>query len=390
MIGKLIRWLRGYIVFEIIGGFPERFVNLCMYRGSLVFDIKRDSSGFFASMLLTNYKKIRPIASKTTVRLRIRKRRGLPFILSRYKTRVGLIVGVCLFLIISIVMQSFLWTVEIHGVNTLSESKLIGFLYDEGLNPGSFKGNIDTHKLERRLMSRFPEIGWSSVNIIGTKAEIEIKEKAIKPEIIDYKTPHNVKASMDGLIEKIITKEGTAMVKAGSAVVEGQLLVSSAMENSLEEIDFVHARAEVIATTSRKEVFFVPKSGIYKEPQAPIKRSSLIFCFFTFPISFQSAKGEYTSKILTDKLNYNNTTVEFGVKTEVIIPYEKKGFSLTRDVAREILKTDETLYELFALSNTKSFNVKTKLSQTDEGYFMEAEYTCKEDIAREEIFVVNP
>ena len=388
MIEKLLRFFRGYVIFEIFGAFPERFINICMHRGIFVFNISREN-GFFAAMYLSDYRKIRTLAKKSGVHLRVRKRVGIPFLLAKYKNRRGLFVGLILFLVISISMQGFVWTVELKGVNTISSSAVLEFLESEGLKPGAFKNSLDTHRIERSLMSEFPEIGWMSVNLIGTKAEIEIKEKAVKPDIIDSKTPCNIKASHDGLVLSVLAENGSAEVEAGSAVIEGQLLISSAMVNALDEIDYVRARGKVMAQTVRQEKFTVMKNGVFKEPQAPIVRNNLIFCFFTFPITFETASGDYTSNILTEKLKLGGTTVEFGLKKEIIIRYENKEFSLSVDAAREMLKTEDYLYRLFALSNTDSITPKLKISETEDSYSLDVLYTCVEDIAKEEVFVVN-
>ena len=77
------------------------------------------------------------------------------------------------------------------------------------------------------------------------------------------------------------------------------------------------------------------------------------------------------------------------MKKEIIIRYENKEFSLSVDAAREMLKTEDYLYRLFALSNTDSINPKLKISETEDSYSLDVLYTCVEDIAKEEVFVVN-
>ena len=98
MIEKLLRFFRGYVIFEILGAFPERFINICMHRGIFVFNISREN-GFFAAMYLSDYRKIRTLAKKSGVHLRVRKRIGIPFLLAKYKNRRGLFVGLILFLV---------------------------------------------------------------------------------------------------------------------------------------------------------------------------------------------------------------------------------------------------------------------------------------------------
>ena len=77
------------------------------------------------------------------------------------------------------------------------------------------------------------------------------------------------------------------------------------------------------------------------------------------------------------------------MKKEIITRYENKDFSLSVDAAREMLKTEDYLYRLFALSNTDSITPKLKISETEDSFSLDVLYTCVEDIAKEEVFVVN-
>ena len=54
--------------------------------------------GFTAALLLCDYRTIRPIARKSGVRLKVRERHGLPFLLGKYKARCGLLIGLLLLL----------------------------------------------------------------------------------------------------------------------------------------------------------------------------------------------------------------------------------------------------------------------------------------------------
>ena len=86
---KFIRWIRGYVLFEIKGKFPERFINLCVRRGISLFNPMPKGGAIVASMLLCDYKHIKVIARKCGVTLRIKERFGLPFLCARYTPATG-------------------------------------------------------------------------------------------------------------------------------------------------------------------------------------------------------------------------------------------------------------------------------------------------------------
>lgn len=381
--------MRGYVVFEILGRFPERFINLCVRQGRFLFGAKPEKDSFTAALLLSDYREIRPIARRSGVRLRIKERHGVPFILSRYRLRVGILVGMVLFVIVSLALQSFVWTVELHGVTTLSESVLIEKLREGGLYEGAYKKSLDLHYLERSLMQEMEEIGWMSINVIGTKAEVEIKEKEKKPPIINADEICNVKASHDGLILRMNTKQGTAKTSVGSAVIKGQLLVSGIVENSQEEVYFVRADAEVIAETHRQMTFEASTADEFKAPTDVSKRQKLIFYWFDIPFRFSSVSGEYSSRYVTEKIYLNNTCIELGTVTEFCTEYELKNYILSEEDAKKRLCADEAMYRLFALSECEEIKKTQKIKATENGYSMTVSYTCTEDIATSEKLVVN-
>lgn len=386
---RIIRWLRGYVVFTILGRFPERFINLCMRQGRFLFSIKPGKDKFSASMLISDYREIRPVARASAVRLRIREKHGLPIMLRRYRSRLGLLVGMLVFIIIAQVMQCFVWTVDIHGLETLSESSVAKTLIDEGLYEGVFKGSVDIHSVERRMMEEIDGIGWMSINIIGTKAEVEIKEKDQKPVIPDFSVPCNIKAIKDGLILRINTRKGKAVIGSGSAVIEGQLLVSAAVENSLDEVEFVRADAEVIAQTLSEESFNAVMSGEYKMPLKKVTRHKLIFLWLKIPVTFSAVSGESSSRIETRKIFFNDNFIELGIVTEHCVPYSLTCYELTPRMAERRLYTEDLMHRLFEMSSCLEISAERSLTASGDEMCLDVSYTCEENIASAEIFVVN-
>lgn len=389
MADRFLRWLRGYVVFCISGKFPERFINICNQRGIRLFSIRPQRDVIYAAMLIPQYRSVRRVAKRAGVRLRITEKVGLPFIIHRNRGRYGLLIGLVIFLMISLLMQNFVWCIDINGISTLSESALRESLREAGLCEGVYAGTLSHTEIERRIMQEYEDIGWMSVNLIGSKAEVEIKEKVRKPDIISWKTPCNIKASHDGLIEKMVTTQGSAMIKEGSAVVKGQLLVSSVMVNALSEIDYVHAAAEVVAKTERKETFSVSKTGVYKKALETERRHNMIFCFYEFPLKLTSSPPLFTSRFETQKLTLGGNNVQFGVKTEVITPFEVTPYELTEKDAEAVLLAEESLYRFFSLGHCLSVKAVREFAEYEETFECKVSYTCREDIAKEEIFIVN-
>ncbi len=386
---KLIRWLRGYVVFELKGKFPERFINVCARLGVSLFNPVPMGRSIRGSMLLCDYKNIRAIARKCGVSLRVKERHGLPFLLTEYRARFGLLAGAAAFAVIIVIMQSFVWTVEINGLCTVSAVEFAETLEEAGVTVGAFKGSLDLQGIQRKVMQDVEEIGWMSINIIGTKAEVEIKEKDKKPEIQDTKTPCNIKASTDGIIVSMNTKNGKAVVPVGSAVKKGQLLVSGVVENSLQNINFVHSDAQITARTTRQFVFETKLCGVYKAVEDTALRHRFDFLWFSVPVSVSPVSGDYCARVVTQKLILNNTAVPCGISSQYCTVYRDTAFALDEKSREEVVAAEESLFRLFALSECETIDVSQKSQVVDDVYKVSVSYICTEDIGVKENFVVN-
>lgn len=389
MLLRLIRFFRGFVTFKIIGRFPERFINLSLKNGIGIFDAKPVDGTLYASMIVSDYRLIRSVARRSGVRLKIVKRHGLPFIAYRFRHRWGIAVGVALFLIISLILQNFVWTVELNGVKTISETALSESLEEAGFSVGKFKGNLDLHKIERQILLQYDKIGWMSINLIGTHAEIEVKEKAVVPEN-EYSADYcNIKASKDGIILSTGIRRGTAEVLVGSAVSKGQLLVSGMYENALGELHFVDADATIVASTSYSFSATCDEVEDFYEPVTQNKRSSASLLWFEFPVTFAPEEKQFSSYTQSTRVYLYDTPIPLTLHTQQLYSYSFTEQKIDEKEAREILKTELALYKLFNLKDTLSIAGQTNITKNDSEYILDAKFNCTENIAVKENLIVN-
>ena len=86
-----------------------------------------------------------------------------------------------------------------------------------------------------------------SQNLKGTNAIVKIVKVKEAPSIIDEKEYSNIIAKKSGTITNIIAQNGTAQVKNGDYVDEGQILIKGEMEGKYTGIRYVHSLGEVKA-----------------------------------------------------------------------------------------------------------------------------------------------
>ena len=99
---KIIRFVMGYVTFCLSGPFPERFINLCAHHGICIWNIKKEKNTTTCTTMASEYKTLRKLAKRSSMKIELKHIKGAPFIVKKYKKRKGLLVGaVCFFLIIN-------------------------------------------------------------------------------------------------------------------------------------------------------------------------------------------------------------------------------------------------------------------------------------------------
>lgn len=252
LIIRFFHFVLGYVVFRAQGGFPERFINLCAGMGIPVWDIKYRNGIVYGKTGTAGYKKLRHAARKSGMKISIVRRVGLPFFLNRYRRRVGLLIGLGVFVIFMSVMSSMVWTIDISGNEKVSDEAILSVFEQLDVKPGVRSSKIKVADVERNALSLLPRVQWLAVNINGSNVTIEIREKIVSEKQLDYSQPHHIAASKTGVIETLECYEGTSLLSVGSAVEKGDLIIRGITDNLDGSVEFHHAKGYVVARTKEK------------------------------------------------------------------------------------------------------------------------------------------
>lgn len=384
MLLKLIRWSKGYVDFSASGKFPERFINLTTRNGINVWNLKPTEKGLTATMQVYDYKNIRSIASKSKLKMQVTARHGLPFYAKRYNGRVGLVIGGIIGIVLIAVLSKFLWYIDAPPTKTLSTSQILHALEEDNVKIGSYINSIDTKNTERKLIMQNEQIGWISLNIMGSTMSVNIEEKAPKPDTPDFKTPCNVKANNDGVITDIKTSRGETKVLKGSGVVKGDLLVSGIVESKQETIEYVHASAEIMADVIYKKEYTLPRSyEYYSITDNRTDRYICNFMNFKFPCSLSFLSYDDSVSVYScEKPNFNNTDIPVEIITQSEVEVNKTDAELNKSTLDKKLLTQSILYEVFEKPESRivSRKINTKMNGND--YIAEVSYIFNENIAQ--------
>ena len=381
---RLLRYLKGYVRFTITGGFIERFLNLCSRGGVPLWDLEHTQEGMISSTTVKHYPGLRGYARRTGVRLRVKERHGFPFLLRRYRKRWGIFVGLLAFFIFLGAMSNFIWQIQVVGNETLTEEEIVAQLEELGVTIGANRHKIDTRWVERNMLLRLEELSWIGVNLTGSTAEIEVKERVMPPEKIDdEKQPTNVIAGESGQIKYMEVYDGKAVVSVGDTVVKGDIIVSGVLEDSKGKTTFKHARAKVMAQVPASLSVEVPLNQTIYEPSGkmPVERKLCLFGL-EVPLSLPAKTGEFYNRYESVK-NFSvlGRKLPVSLKSIGYEQLEKVEIVYTEDQALA-----EAQNQLLALE-AQSFADATVVTKNPVAFveqdtlLMKAEYIVEKDIA---------
>lgn len=263
----LWNYLIGYVVIRVEGLSLEKFINLTVSKGIHLWGIRRQNyTTLTARISIQGFRQLHGISHKIRCRIRIVDKRGLPFILFRYRHRKMLAAGMIVCLCIIYGLSSFVWTVDVEGTEEIDPQRVLSELETLGIQPGVFKPHIDDMLIENQLIVRIPELSWASLEIRGSRAILRVKESVLPPDMVDKDTPCNIVAAKDGIIDKIIVLDGQEVAEPGQTVKKGQLLISGIIDHSdTIGVRYVHSMGQVIARTWYEEAVELSLKEPYRQ-----------------------------------------------------------------------------------------------------------------------------
>lgn len=380
-----IRWMRGIVEFKIQGEHSERFLNLLRKNNIPVFHIKRVNESVFAETFFRKYQEIRPFVRKTHVKVQIKSRKGFPFWVQKYAKRLGVLFGVLLFLGTVSLSGQFIWDITLDGVETLNEEDVFETLSELGLQRGKWKHSLDAEQIAMQLRHNYKEIGWATVNIVGSIAQVEIDERLEGEEIVEDKTPCNIVASRGGQIVQMEVYDGQKVLDKGSAVKKGDLLVSGIVKGSKENLILRHAKAKVLAEYSESHQVCIPMNQMLKIACGPTKTYYYLnLGNFRLPLfAFQKKPEMFYQDQFIRPIKIWGVRLPFNVTVQRITPAQIRKVSISKEKALQLAEIELKKWEE-NFPNREIVSRKIKCHQKSEMLIADANYLFREDIAQQE------
>lgn len=247
------------------GGSYERFLNLCANHRIFLWDVRPVQKGYEANIHLKDFFSLKPLAAKCRTRVRVCKKCGLPFFLNRHRKRKVFAAGLLASGFFIFFLSCFVWNISIDGNVSISRPVIMEYLMQQEIGYGTPKRAIDCKQLSADLRNDFPNLTWVSVKLSGTELSINVQENMdAVDETGQYLSaagesggttdagpsaavPSDLVADEGGTIVKMITREGTPLVKEGDVITAGDSLVSGELaitDDSDTVVSYRYCRAD--------------------------------------------------------------------------------------------------------------------------------------------------
>lgn len=387
IIVKIIDYIKGFVKIDIQGHFIERFINVCMRRNIYLWDIENiEKNRMNMNISIRGFKSLRPVARKTKTKVKIIKKKGLPFFFSKYKKRKLFFGGIIIMFAIICYITSLVLVVDIKGNTTISDEEILVSLENYGFKAGKPRRKVDVTKLQNSVMLDIDGISWMWIDIDGIKATVEVKEKVPIPKIIDKNSPCNIISSKDGVITAISATNGKRVVGVGDVVSKGDLLISGIVGSRDEGYKYMHSSGSVKARTWYEKSVEIP---LFKEEYSltdkKIKKSTINFFGFSvklylrdkIPFEYYNSSG----KIHRLRL-FGNYYLPLSFSTSVYEECLKDKKSISEQEAFDIgMKNIQSEIEKEFSHDTLVVSIDGKYEKIDkEKIIVTAKYECIEDI----------
>lgn len=306
--------------------------------------------GFRAHCAAWHYRRFAALARRMHVRLRIRKKQGLFFLLRPILRRTGLWVGIAVFVPLLLWSQSLIWAVDYSTLTYGQQTRAAAALRSCALLPGAVVTEAKLTEGEYALLQS-GEFSWASLNF--AKGRLRVGAAAAKPKpAIASGTLHGIRARCSGTVTEVNLISGTMLVTPGQQVEEGQGLIGTARSERDGTLIFLPAAGSVRAQFEWQDNQSVP---LEEQVLLPTGHRSLAWrCFYKSNFSsvfrvFSMQSDNTLQQVLWYQAHIGPLVLPFSVEETVFWEQSEQMVSRTEEQALALarLRSEDALYAAF-------------------------------------------
>lgn len=311
--------------------YTPRVINLFLREGREYLALRQTGSEAALAVWCWELHRILGLLEKEGIPIEAPQLCGMLPIAQRYWGRVGILVGILLFSVLVFVSGRIVWQVEVSGNDRLDSVDVLHALEQQGFGVGS-SVKAETGAISDRCVAAQEEIAWMSIVVRGTTAHVHIleSEDPTAPAKTDLV---NLIAERDAVIESVAVTRGQPLVRKGSVVRKGDLLVSGVTPTPHGSV-FVGASGSVFGRVDEEVFLKVP--GVIQKKQyteSALGKISVNFLGFStnifkytgnFPPVYDTIREEKVLKLF-------GVSLPFSYTVERLLPYTPCGQYLDED-----------------------------------------------------------
>ena len=360
----LFSYLLGYVRITVEGYYIERFINICTTNKIIIWNLKRDKNvRLDLNVRIKDFREVIKIAKKTKCKVNIKNKKGLPFLLHKYKKRKIFALLLIAFICLVMFTSNFVWNIEVREENGKELEGILEDLNECGLQTGEWKSKLNTKDIINKIRLKRNDVAWMGIELKGTNAIVKIKKADEKPRIIDENEHCNIVSDKTGIITKINAQDGTANVKVGDIVNPGTVLISGWLEGKYTGLSYVHAKGEIQAKVLYTRSKKVELNQIVREETGNVEK-------------------KYSLKLKNFKINFKKGVSKFKIYDTITV---EKKFKIFSDFYLPISIEENTFKELKEIPKTYTLEEAKNLGIKDLEEELNKEIENKENIVNKNI-----
>ncbi len=254
----MVKSFRNTATVQIVHGTALPLLNRCMDRGIVMRAVEFvDEITVIVTVDQSALSNLQTILRETNGEIKILRYRGILQTLRKLRHRSVLLLGILLFLLLSVVMQRRILVVSVEGNRNVSRNMILDAAETAGVYVGASRRDIQSESVKNKLLQAVPQLEWVGVNTHGCVAEITVKEDSAQEQTAKESNHSGIFAARDGIIRTVNVTKGSPVCISGQAVKAGDLLIS-AYTNCGAVIHVTGAEGEVYAETLRNIEVIIP------------------------------------------------------------------------------------------------------------------------------------
>ena len=255
-------WRRtgGFAELELICADPALAMSQIREAGIPVYHAWVDDGDIVIHLTIERgyFRQLWKLADKKGYGIRLKKRHGLYWSARLALHRPVLLIGIFLFLMVTLYLPSRVLFFEVDGNITIPTKLILEKCKECGITFGISRAEVRSEKMKNALLEAIPQLQWAGINTSGCTAIISVQERSQTDEIETENAVSSIVASTDGVITKCTATAGNLVCKPGQAVIAGEVLISGYTDCGIC-IRATKAQGEVFAKTKRSLTVISPQ-----------------------------------------------------------------------------------------------------------------------------------